>query len=606
MHANELTQLQREALSLELHQQADWRHLLQYSSGVFRPTFSEIRSATSFLASDGEHNPKSELLATINAMERLPQAGKEDEHPRCRFTARYYFLSQKLQFPQHTQSIKCARFEAWIKASDIQSVSLVFASGYFRNPASFFGHPLLKFNRHDGGSKGLLDITLNNGAVVPDNENPILYVFKGIFGGYRSAFSDTSFYQLNHSYAEDDLRDLWHYQLDLSEEEILRLIYYSWELLEHRFTYEFFGKNCGYFLENLLQYATGSRISPKNPIYSVPSSTFFNMMQDEPSDRRWVKGIWREPSRQSQFREKYISLNAAEKKALELYLNSNNLSEVLSLESRLRVIDTLTDYLESLSSRKKSKDKKSQLQKRRRDLFLARLKLAKTDDLSWPAQSSSTAPHSGSKPSLLRVSLMRTSDRTGARFRLRPVNYDFIDLDGGRAPNSKLNMFNTEITIVDGKVRLDRFDLVDIASVNISPTGLPGDGGLGWGLKFGLERPNNECLNCLVSYVGGSLLKGKQLTNRMTLYGQYEAVAHSKHLDSQLRLEANLGVLMDVTSNWRSHFKLGYRTHVSGSQDNEPVFLWENRFGTRNDRNLNLTISHERETEISLGYGIYW
>lgn len=601
------SELQNKALYLKLHEKPDWHSLLQYQSSFIKGIHSEIISPDSFFSKNGGSDPKAELLETIRAMEQPPQEGQEDNHPRCRFIARYYFLSRALTFSPEIRSIKCEKFEQWLTLDEIESVSLVFASGYFRNPASFFGHPILKFNRSSGQYSDLLDVTLNNGAVVPPKENPIAYVIKGVFGGYESAFSDTAFYQLNHSYAEDDLRDLWHYKLELSREEIKRLAYFSWEVLGQRFVYKFFSHNCSYFLENLLLYATGERISPRNSIYTVPSTTFFNLLNSKDRGRKRVSDINRVPSRQSKFREKFISLNDLEQNGVRAFVGESVLPSGLPAVSQIRVIDTLVDYYQYLITRAKSATKKELFNNLRQNLLLARLKLTKRNDVSWATQNTSTPPHSGSLPSLMRFSLLHNSDiGYGGHFRLRPVSYDFTDLDGGRVPNSKLNMFNTEFVIIDDKVRLERFDLVDISSVNLSATGLPGDGGLGWGLKFGLQRPDNQCLNCLVSYLGVSGLKGKQISHSVVMYSQLEGVFHSSYLDSQLRFEANVGLLADVSDSWRSHLKIGYRTHVSGSQESDHVYTWENRFGSRRDRNVTLNISHEKSTQITLGYGIYW
>lgn len=211
----------------------DWRHLVQYTSRLSGRLLSEIQSSHSFFASDGTTNPENELLATIEAMYKpLDGAKPADDHPRCRFIARYQLLSELINFSNQIKSINCLKFKQWVNIDDVESVSLVFASGYFKNPASYYGHPLLKFNTRDSRGGGLLDITINNGAIVPANENLLLYMARGIFGGYEAAFSDTRFYRLNHSYSESDLRDLWDYQLELTQAQKKRVIYYSWELLE--------------------------------------------------------------------------------------------------------------------------------------------------------------------------------------------------------------------------------------------------------------------------------------------------------------------------------------------------------------------------------------
>jgi hypothetical protein len=117
----------------------------------------------------------------------------------------------------------------------------------------------------------------------------------------------------------------------------------------------------------------------------------------------------------------------------------------------------------------------------------------------------------------------------GARLRLRPVSYDRLDLDEGHVANSTLNMFNIEATSIDDKLRLTRFDLVDIKTLNITHTGLPGDGGFGWGLRFGVERANNSCNSCLLGQLSVSGIRAKQLSTKVTVYAQAEVSYHSSY-----------------------------------------------------------------------------
>jgi len=604
---SELEHAKHTAAINKLSESDDWHHLIQYTQRLISGTSSEIQSQDSFFASDGSQNPDSELMATIEAMfEPLQEDVSADEHPRCKFIARYEFLNDVIAFPKEIDSINCAKFRQWVDIADVDSISLVFASGYFKNPASFYGHPLLKFNTDRAGTRGLLDITINNGAIVPTNENPVLYMLKGIFGGYKAAFSDTKFYRLNHSYSESDLRDLWDYQLDLSQEQKERVIYYSWELLGQRFTYKFFSNNCGYFLEDLLQYALGKRISPRNRIYTVPTNTFFNIMASSNNGRPLVKSFTRIPSRHSRFNERYSSLSKQAQAAVRDYLDTQNFPTNFSQETQLKIIDTLTDYYSFLISKSGGKDKQKALTIKRTKLYAKRLALGlSTEELSLIP--SSTPPHSGSRPSLVRLGLIYNSELgEGARIRIRPVSYDLLDLDEGHVPNSTLNMFNIEATSINGKQRLTRFDLIDIKTLNISRTGLPGDGGFGWGLRFGLEPANNSCLNCLLGHVSASGIKAKQVNPSLTIYAESELSYHSSLDDGSFRTTTTIGAIAKPAKGWKSQFIIGKRVAIDGNAGSESIVRWENRFGDNPKRNFRLDMNYDGTTEIQLGYGIYW
>src|SRR5512147_799158 len=51
-----------------------------------------------FLAPDGKTNPSAELEATIRGFFREVEAG--DDHPRCRFAARYAWLKERLDIDE--------------------------------------------------------------------------------------------------------------------------------------------------------------------------------------------------------------------------------------------------------------------------------------------------------------------------------------------------------------------------------------------------------------------------------------------------------------------------------------------------------------------------
>lgn len=602
---NDLDGALARAASLELHESEQWHSLLLYQSSVFGRLRSEIRSPESLLAEHGRRDSQAELEHTIRAFFRPAEEGQENEHARCRFIARYEYLKTQLALPDSIEQINCSHFKAWLDIEQIESASLVFASGYFRNPASFFGHPVLKFNRAGAGSS-LLDLSLNNGAVVPDNENPIVYVLKGVFGGYESAFSDTRYYQLNHSYAESDLRDLWHYELNLSKQELARLIYFSWELLGHKFTYQFFSKNCGYFLEELFSYALGERISPVNRFYSVPATTFINLVKTDQGGSSLVRRIHREPSRQSRFREKYLALSEDERAQVKGHVKGAQI-ENLETPSQLRVIDTLVDYYSFVQVRAKQQTEKQALAVTKTKLFAKRLSLTKTDDAVWPQQLSSQPPHVGNPPTLLRMSALHSSEFGGGlKLRLRPASYDLLDLEGAHARDSRLNMFNTEVGLIDDKLRLLRFDLVDVETLNLTDSGLPGDGGLGWGLKIGIERASLDCLNCQIAHVSGSIRKGRRLSDRWTAYAHGEATYHSSFEGSNGRARTALGLIGELTPTWKSHLRLGRQFQMGAEQSQNTMIQWDNRFGTAENWNGTVSFAYDGTSEVSVGIGRYW
>ena len=182
--------LANEQSLIEFSTNKQWLKLLHYKPGSSSESY--ITSPDFFLSSSRILSSLEELKATITAL-YLPinKNQSPNEHALCRFPARSTLIQQQLNLSAYGElpTIECAQYKIWRQQIKDDSVSLVFASGYMSNPASMYGHILLKFSAHDANkSSELLDTSVNYGAIVPSKENPLLYVLRGILGGYDAAF----------------------------------------------------------------------------------------------------------------------------------------------------------------------------------------------------------------------------------------------------------------------------------------------------------------------------------------------------------------------------------------------------------------------------------
>jgi hypothetical protein len=162
--------------------------------------------------------------------------------------------------------IACPRFDGFIRNSEVESVSIIFATGFLGNPASYYGHALLKFNYTGTDSRSpLLDVSVNYGAILTGTDDPLTYMLKGVFGGYDGGFSHVHYYFHNHNYGENELRDLWEYRLDLPPEAVRLIVAHAWEVLGQRYTYYFFRRNCAFRMAEIVQVVDGVDITPPKP-----------------------------------------------------------------------------------------------------------------------------------------------------------------------------------------------------------------------------------------------------------------------------------------------------------------------------------------------------
>lgn len=233
-----------------------WRALLHYYPHRFGTGWlSQVDDDDFFLAADGVRNPLAELIATVDAF--YQPVTDPDQHPLCRFPARWHWLQQQLALPPAALSPdQCAERSEWLGIIKPHSVKLIFASAYLNSPSSMFGHTFLRLDPEniDTGSEWL-SYAVNFGAEYRPEDNSILYAWKGIFGGYPGFFSLLRYHEKINEYNRIENRDLWEYTLDLSPQQVSALVDHLWELRNIDFEYYFFDENCSFRLLELLEVA---------------------------------------------------------------------------------------------------------------------------------------------------------------------------------------------------------------------------------------------------------------------------------------------------------------------------------------------------------------
>ncbi|MBL4622602.1 MAG: DUF4105 domain-containing protein [Immundisolibacteraceae bacterium] len=491
-----------------LAQHPQWLRLLHYERRFDLPLEiggyrSAIISSEFFVSADGQIDPLAELHATLKSF-ATPIAGSPDEHALCKFPARYQWLRSqgalaKLSIP----TLQCSQFQAWAGAAPIESISLVYVTGYLGNPASYYGHVLLKLNSPAAERRPLLDSTLNYGAIIPDNENMVSYIAKGIFGGYSGGFTDNSYYYHNHNYGESELRDLWEYELNLTSQQTSLVVAHSWELLGKKYQYFFFDRNCAYRMSKLLEIATDTRLTSATPLLSFPQTITLQLAEMTANGGSLIKKLGLHPSRQRRLYSKFGDLSAIEKVVfLETArdvdrLNSANFKQLAEGDQQ-RVVETLLDYRQftRLASREQTETDSRDYQQ----LLSKRFALPATTE--WQSQPPSAFPHQGRKPSMLRIgAIYHQRKGDGLSIRLRPAYYDALDAGPAHVAHSGLAMGEIELESFNGGFSLKRAEVVKISSVGQAITGLPGDNGKVWRLRGGVERQNLSCSSCLAAYL---------------------------------------------------------------------------------------------------------
>lgn len=250
-----LNTLQERADLLGLWQSRQWHALLHMplaNSGE-----SRIDSLEFFLSSEGRSDPVAEGHDTLASFFPPRKSVQDEKSPQCLYPARYQWLKEQLSFDPHfLPEQSCPELTLWIEGMEPAGLTLVFPESYLNNPASMFGHTLLRIEPKNSRLP-LLAPSVSFSAVTTDTTG-FNYAVKGLMGGYPGKFAHGMYVDQVRTYGALENRDIYEYRLDLSATETEFLLYHVWELKKASFDYYFIDENCSYQLLALLEVARPS------------------------------------------------------------------------------------------------------------------------------------------------------------------------------------------------------------------------------------------------------------------------------------------------------------------------------------------------------------
>lgn len=460
-------------------------------------TVSEVISPEFFLALNGRHSPADELSATIEGLLAESQADA-DAHAACRFPARRLWLEKMLPgLPVGgTHKPQCPKYERWSDLDSLRSVSMMMVSGYLGNPASSFGHSLLKLNRGDGGlpSNALLDTSLNFGAMVPPKELAPVYLYRGLFGGYQAGFSDKPFYAEDQVYSHTEFRDMWEYELALSPDQRALLTALIWEVSSKKFTYFFLSKNCAFRITQLLDIATERADTPAARVWFAPVESFHRLdASRQENGQPLVQQVDFRPSAQRILREEFRQLDAVGVAAAVRLIESPVESlprelESLPADSAQDIIDTvLAYYAYRVTAEERQEGEASQQVTEAKDALLRARFRYPARRLEPPPVRPLPPAHELPAPMIAGFAL--ASSESGGQGLLRYAAYS-QDIMGSSGVEFR------ELVAVDataslsarGTPRLESVDLIRLRKHEIDPAPIPNDDTWSWQLRVGAGR----------------------------------------------------------------------------------------------------------------------
>jgi hypothetical protein len=569
-----LSELIEQATKAHLADEREWHVLLHYQPNLFGRGFTSMQDdAGFFMAPAGKTDPQAELAATLAQFFSEELVGRSKQPAQCAFIARYHWLNERLHFDDRRLPPQpCERFTRWFNEFNAQSISVIFPTGFMNNPASMFGHTFLRIDaKGQTPQTRILDYTINYAAEVPPNAGPE-YAIKGIFGGYRGHFSTIPYYLKVQEYRDIENRDIWEYRLDLTQEQVTRLLMHTWEMGNAYFDYFFFDENCSFHILSLIESAEPSiHLIDHFPFYAIPVDTVRLLAKSG-----LVGEVVSRPSRSTLVRRKREAMTAEERGWLnELVAEPAALSSErfrsLSPERQAFVLETASDYL--LMRGSGAPEEGAPFRDKNKSILAARsrLKVLPTD---VPIEPYVKRPDLGHGTSRIGIGAGWRNDRAFEEINFRGAYHDLLDPESGYTPDAQIEVMSLAVRHYHNKsqARVERFtpmnmiSLVPMDSLFQAPS---------WKLALGMNTiAHGGCQLCTNGYLNGGLGGAVQshVLGRQVWYAMAEVEANaSKAYEESHRIGGGgtVGLLADVTDRWKLLASGTYLRYALGEQSED-------------------------------------
>jgi hypothetical protein len=467
-----LAELIERADSKALHESPQWLALVHYETQWWRPGLRSRAATPGFLLSErGDRDPRAELHATLRALID-PESGAEGTQPvACRFVARRHWLAAQLDpSGDLLPSPSCPRYAAWRAALDAKGLSLIFPEGFMSNPASVFGHTLLRVDVERQTGPGdiagwAVDFTAKTG-----DDGGLVYMARGVFGRYAGGFGVRPYYEQLKRYSDWENRDIWEYRLDVRDDELELLLMHLWELDDVEFPYYFFTKNCSYELLRLLEVGIPDLKASerfRGPV--IPVDTVRAVV----AHPELVESTRYRPSPERKLRTGLASLSRVERSRVEDIVGGGldplaGALEELPPEARARVLDVAYDQLryQYLSGTVTEEQSRSLA----RSILVARSRLPSRGPGEGPATpvEPEVRPDQGHASSLVGLGAGWRDDESYLDLHWRPAFHDLLDDGSGHLADMEVRLLDTRLRIYpeSGRVRLQQLTFFEVASLN--------------------------------------------------------------------------------------------------------------------------------------------
>ncbi len=610
-----LLELQQSARLQRLWEHRQWQVLMHYRPQLLGAGLkSQVDDPSFFLSPSGKYDPQAELEATLASFFEPDGQEREGEHPQCKFIARYQWLKQELGFDtKRLQQAACDRFDQWLVEMDPGAATLVFPVAYLNNPASMFGHTLLRIDSKTRRSQTrLLDFTINYAANT-EQQRGFSFALKGLFGGYRGSFTVAPYYVQVKRYGDVENRDIWEYHLALTEEEVLGMLMHAWELKDAYFDYFFLDENCSYHLLSLLESARPSlHLLDQFELWAIPADTVRSVAEVE----ELISSVSFRPSRrtvlQARTRKLAPDLQNLAKCIGDAQCPVDSVSQQnLSPLDQSRVLELAMEYVAYRFATENIGTAEN-------DPHLSSILKARSDVDIVPQlpriEKPSERPDQGHLSKRAEISFGGEDGTSFLQLNLRPVLHDLIDPPGGYIDGAQLEFLDmaARYYVSDNNLSLEYLDLVDITSIPIRTRFTKP---LSWKASLGLKRLRfDEDDRPITGFGNVGLGISYAVAPAATVFMFAEATGlFSDRFDEKLALGAGPsgGLIAEFTGSWRMALFARAQAYVLGSSRLTYDLGLEQSVDLTPRSGLRVRVSRNQAfgdptTSASIGYLVYF
>ena len=571
-----------------------WHLLLHYRTNLFGGYTSEADDPGFFLAADGKTNPKTELEATLAKFFSGELVGRSRQPAQCAFIARYTWLKKRLSIDDSRLPPEpCERFHAWYAEMDPQSITLIFPSAYMNNPSSMFGHTLLRVDRRGQTEQTrILAYTINYAADVPADAG-VAFALKGLAGGYKGFFSTIPYYMKVREYRDIENRDIWEYRLNMTDDQVRRLLMHAWELGNAYFDYFFFKENCAYHLLSLLEAANPDwHLTDQFLFWTVPADTV-RLLATQPG---LIGEIVYRPARSTQIKQKRERLSKEEQAQMRRIttdvaaIKSEAFSQ-FAPDRQAFVLDLASDYLRYRSV--SDTDHAAEYKDRNRAVLTARSAIrAKPDEgkIIPPTD----PPEQGHRTSRAGLAGGWRNNELFEELNLRAGYHDLLDPQQGYQPGAQIELLSVALRHYERseQVRVERATLANIVSLSPMDALFKSPS---WKLNIGMDTVRHgACRYCTAGVASGGIGAAIEthLTGREIFFAFAEAEStYSRAYEENHRVGVggSAGVMATVTERWKLLLSSTYLKFPVGEKSD----VWRLSFGQRYTVQRNLALRTE-------------